>query len=205
LQCQLARPVVQPAASPLMQFGGMFGGGGNKGGGGGGQVSARDADFARRQEKLASRKQASTTRLCATPCSPPAVCTRVSHNRDVGGCPEGRGRGHVSAEGQQGGEGQAGRAHWSRLQARWCARQVRLQEWPLRYVPGALEWEVCAQGVPRRYGPRRGHEEADNHPGQSVICIEREPRRTIPRDCASSVPGESRYAAVCGIHHVSRR
>eukprot|EP00966_Prymnesium_polylepis_P162927 3765357-Prymnesium_polylepis.2 len=127
LQCQLARPVVQPAASPLMQFGGMFGGGGNKGGGGGGQVSARDADFARRQEKLASRKQASTTRLCATPCSPPAVCTRVSHNRDVGGCPEGRGRGHVSAEGQQGGEGQAGRAHWSRLQARWCARQVRLQ------------------------------------------------------------------------------
>jgi len=58
LQGQLARPVVQPAASPLMQFGGMFGGGGNKGGGGGGQVSARDADFARRQEKLASRKQA---------------------------------------------------------------------------------------------------------------------------------------------------
>ena len=100
LQCQLARPVVQPAASPLMQFGGMFGGGGNKGGGGGGQVSARDADFARRQEKLASRKQANAAPAChafiprlRTMLSCHIILSASSTEcpipRDTGGCPKG--------------------------------------------------------------------------------------------------------------------
>jgi ferredoxin len=54
------RPLVHAASratSPTMLFGGLFGGGNKDSGSGGAGLSARDADFARRQDKLAARQE----------------------------------------------------------------------------------------------------------------------------------------------------
>merc|ERR1719217_412314 len=135
------------------------------------------------------------------PVAPATSTVRCAAGEGEGAAKGQRGS-HISAKGQQEGYREAGRAARQGCGARWPQGEIRLQEWPMRDVPGAAQWPRGRKDLPGCDGPGRRDAQAHDHSRQLEA-----PARIFFHTCAPPMFVEKvceNVRAGCGAHERGR-